>query len=503
VSGRVRRRRGAATVLVVLACLCAVAPSATADSTADTTTAADISALPDTVYVAHRGGAMEARENSLSGLQSALDSGVVQVLEVDTRAMSDGTLVVMHDQTVDRTSLAAGAVRSYSPSTWSLVTLDIGAWLSPIPAPEQAPTLAAVLDRFGGEVVLTVEAKDPSTVGTIADMVRRRGLTGSVYVSTNDPVLARQIHAEGLWTQLWRSADQMQGDDPGSFAEYVDVLDVDINASNADILRFAASGVPRLWTHTLTTRAERDRAKRQGVTGFVTDDPRYLTGLRASYPISPTILWVVEGPGPAQVSDRTTMQLVVTQQAGPPNPEALPLIRGRGVRSTSSIDNHRVRTLVVSTTGAEAGRERATVTVAAGHGPERRWTAGSRTVDLRLSREDLQLRPQVRTEGRRVRLGVRVLDSAAADYTGDRHETGSTRTVAGLHRAELTIAFLRAGQVIWSRKVLATDAGRAAVGDGRLEVTWEAPRRGRYVVRVSQRGAVYEAVTELRRLRVR
>lgn len=374
-----RRHRVLLATLLGLAVPLTVAPGAPAlPISAD-----EVTSLPTPVYVAHRGGAMEARENSLSGLQSALDSGAVQVLELDTRLTSDGTVVVMHDSTVDRTSQQKGPVSSYSSATWTQVMLDIGSWLVPRPEPERAPTLAAVLDAFGGQIMLSVEAKDPAAVDAIAGLVKSRGLVGSVYVDTNDPSVAQKIHAKGLSTELWRSADQMRGDDPADFTGFVDLLDVDIEATDADITRFvtagATAGVP-VWTHTLTTRAERNRALSLGVRGFVTDDPRYLTGRTDTYPMPPTKIRLLGRPHPTQVSDRTTLRCEVTQEAGPDNPEAVPRVTGRSVTSSSTVDNRGVRTVVLSTTGAEAGSGDVALSVAAGHGNERRWTAGSRAV---------------------------------------------------------------------------------------------------------------------------
>ncbi|MGO4427626.1 glycerophosphodiester phosphodiesterase, partial [Streptomyces sp. MCAF7] len=60
--------------------------------------------LPPITYVAHRGGSLEVPENSMSGLTAAYERAAAQVLDFDTRMLRDGTLVVMHDATLDRTT---------------------------------------------------------------------------------------------------------------------------------------------------------------------------------------------------------------------------------------------------------------------------------------------------------------------------------------------------------------------------------------------------------------
>jgi glycerophosphoryl diester phosphodiesterase len=62
------------------------------------------------VNFAHRGGAKIAPENTLEGFREGLRVGA-GVLELDVHAIADGNVVVIHDETVDRTTDGSGAVR--------------------------------------------------------------------------------------------------------------------------------------------------------------------------------------------------------------------------------------------------------------------------------------------------------------------------------------------------------------------------------------------------------
>ncbi len=279
-------------------------------------TAPTIDRLPDVVLDAHRAGGLEARENSLSGIESALDSGVVDVVDLDVRRLSTGALGVMHDATVDRVTTSTGATSTYTPEEWGALSLDIGWWLDPQPPVEAPPTLTQVLERFGDRTVFTVEVKE-GLVDEVAGLLKERGRTDSVFVNTNDPAVARTVHELGLHSHLWRTRTQMRTDDPRDFVPYVDLLDVDIRARRTDIERFVASGVPRVWAHTITTRAQRDRALRLGTSGVVTDDPRYVAGVSDVYPASPTVIEVRRPPRTVQVSDRAEVRVAVTSQSGP------------------------------------------------------------------------------------------------------------------------------------------------------------------------------------------
>ncbi|MDX6348592.1 MAG: glycerophosphoryl diester phosphodiesterase [Streptomyces sp.] len=227
-------------------------------------------------YIAHRGGALEVPENSTEGLRAALDRGTAQVLDFDTRLLGDGTPVVIHDATLDRTTDKTGPVRDLDIADWSQVRILPDADRGPGWVPERPPTVAEVLDEFGGRITLTMEAKDPASLPALATLIKERGLTGTVYVNTNSPDLARKIHRAGLLTQLWRSAAQMRGDRPERWRGVVDAFDVDYRARDSDLRRYVAAGAREVWAHTITTRAQRDRVVRLGCDGVVTDAPGLL-----------------------------------------------------------------------------------------------------------------------------------------------------------------------------------------------------------------------------------
>ncbi|MFG2646636.1 glycerophosphodiester phosphodiesterase [Streptomyces sp. NPDC048436] len=240
-----------------------------------------VQALPRVTYTAHRGGALEVPENSMSGLVAAYARGTAQVIDVDTRILRDGTLVAMHDATLDRTTTSRGPVRSLTLHQWQHVRLHPGGRLPGGWREERPPTVAEVLDRFGGRIVLMLEAKDPRSLRKLGALISARGLTRSVFVNSNDPGVAWRAHRMGLMAQLWRSRAQMRTDRPERWAGFVDVLDVDHQARDLDLLRAVASGVPRVWAHTVTTARQRDRALRLGCNGVITDAP----GLLARTPV--------------------------------------------------------------------------------------------------------------------------------------------------------------------------------------------------------------------------
>ena len=98
-------------------------------------------AWPYSPYIAHRGGGRHAPENTLTAMRAGARFGFT-MFEYDVKLSKDNVLVVMHDDTVDRTSNGRGpaAEKDYI----ELAQLDAGSWHSPAYAGEPIPTFAAV-----------------------------------------------------------------------------------------------------------------------------------------------------------------------------------------------------------------------------------------------------------------------------------------------------------------------------------------------------------------------
>jgi glycerophosphoryl diester phosphodiesterase len=109
-----------------------------------------------TLNVAHRGASALAPENTMAAFEKAVELEA-DAIELDLHVSRDGELVVIHDQTLDRTTDGQGPV--HARSLQALKQLDAGRWFGERFAGQQIPTLAEVLDRFAGKVLLALEVK--------------------------------------------------------------------------------------------------------------------------------------------------------------------------------------------------------------------------------------------------------------------------------------------------------------------------------------------------------
>ena len=136
--------------------------------------------MPSSIIIAHRGLDEAFPENSLIAFRAALERGMA--IEIDVRGTFDGELVVMHDDTVDRTTDGSGAVANMTLP--ELKQLDAGSWWGSEFAGERIPTLSETLDvvRDYGTVetalILEMKTLDPGSIGKICRGLEQRGLLG-------------------------------------------------------------------------------------------------------------------------------------------------------------------------------------------------------------------------------------------------------------------------------------------------------------------------------------
>lgn len=146
---------------------------------------------------AHRGDSANAPENTMAAVERALSLAVPSI-ELDVHHARDGTLMVIHDETVDRTTDGSGRV--YDMTVDELRRLDAGAKFSPAFAGERIPLLSEVLRRVTPTPArLNVEIKlSPAGADVpqaVAGLLRRFGKQGEYIVSSSDLHCLLQVRA--------------------------------------------------------------------------------------------------------------------------------------------------------------------------------------------------------------------------------------------------------------------------------------------------------------------
>src|SRR5437868_8837253 len=126
----------------------------------------------------HRGapGYPRSGENTIASFKKALQCGA-DGIEFDVRRCADGRIVVIHDDTIDRTTNGRGPVSAFSYE--QLRTFDAGFG-------EPIPLLSDVLDQFGTSCVLNIELKDSGIAHDVKQLVLECRLERHVIISSFD-----------------------------------------------------------------------------------------------------------------------------------------------------------------------------------------------------------------------------------------------------------------------------------------------------------------------------
>ncbi|MFH1762385.1 MAG: glycerophosphodiester phosphodiesterase family protein [bacterium] len=106
--------------------------------------------------IAHRGLSSEYPENTLIAVGKAIEAGV-KWIEVDVHLSYDGKIIIIHDETVDRTTNGHGfAGDMTSPE---LKALDAGSWKNSAFKKTRIPLLDEMLELVKGRARINIEIK--------------------------------------------------------------------------------------------------------------------------------------------------------------------------------------------------------------------------------------------------------------------------------------------------------------------------------------------------------
>ncbi len=233
--------------------------------------------MGDIEIIGHRGFAARAPENTLVSIEAALTAGA-RAVEFDVRVASCGTPVVIHDETLDRTTDGDGPVSWQSVE--QLRALDAGTWFDPRFAGERIPTLADALDHVANRAHhIYPEVKgirEPSDIDRIVHIVRDRAMSDrTTFISIDWSILERVRSRDAairigfivVAADLFDEALSLAVADPAAILD----LNHKIAMDDPSIVQRANDEGVEVVTWTVNEPDEATRLREAGVTGFTTD----------------------------------------------------------------------------------------------------------------------------------------------------------------------------------------------------------------------------------------
>ncbi|WP_192348694.1 glycerophosphodiester phosphodiesterase family protein [Algoriphagus sp. Y33] len=142
------------------------------------------------LVVAHRAAHHSHPENSLQAIQEAIDMGV-DIVEIDVRVTTDGIVYLMHDQSIDRTTIGSGDIEKLESTDLQSITLLFEGKDSGI----AIPTLQEALALTKGKIMVDLDLKTDRVEEVIA-VVNKMDVLDEVIFFDSDWQVLREIKAK-------------------------------------------------------------------------------------------------------------------------------------------------------------------------------------------------------------------------------------------------------------------------------------------------------------------
>lgn len=243
----------------------------------------DIGPTRDEVQ-AHRGASAVAPENTIAAFRAAADQGARWV-ELDVALLADDTLVVIHDDSVDRTTSGTGSLGALTHA--DVAKLDAGAWFDAKFAGERLSTLAEVITALGEfGLSANVEIKQhkhhkslDQLVNAVRTDIARRGPKTEIMISSFDPEALKAMHAlepDLEMAMLW-------GRPPEDWAEQLQAIPattihMHYKALSIGMLEETSKNGIKVRAWTCNNPVELVSFWGAGLTGVITDNPKLFLG---------------------------------------------------------------------------------------------------------------------------------------------------------------------------------------------------------------------------------
>lgn len=229
-------------------------------------------ALETPIVSGHRGASGLAPENTAAAVQKAMDLGATMT-EIDVHLTKDGHVVLMHDDSLHRTTDGAGRV--VEKRLAEIRQLDAGKWFAEAFANEPVPTLEEIMDLVRGTMTLNIEIKisgfEPDIAERTLEVIRDNDFSEQCLVTSFDRTTIERIKrlAPDLRTGRIFSEDYTKAVFGGSW----EVLSVHHEAVTPEFMKKARAHDKQVYVWTVNSREDIKRMIGLGVDAILTDYP--------------------------------------------------------------------------------------------------------------------------------------------------------------------------------------------------------------------------------------
>ena len=232
------------------------------------------------LLIGHRGYPAKFPENTPAAFEGAMQAGC-GMIELDVTLTRDRKVVVIHDDTLDRTTTGKGPVKGHTLA--EIKALDAGSWFDARFAAERVPELSEVMELTAGRCLLNIEIKESAFEADypadaiehqVVKLVKTSGGLDRVILSSFDKRILQRIAAMDAPPAIayisdhgadWRVLEMLLAMKAFSWHPRFKVL----TRGQVDMLH--AAGL-KIFPWTINTRAEAEAVLALGVDGLICND---------------------------------------------------------------------------------------------------------------------------------------------------------------------------------------------------------------------------------------
>lgn len=235
------------------------------------------------IKVGHRGAAGLSPENTFASFNTAIEHGM-EYIELDIHMTKDGHLVVIHDDTINRTTNGKGRIRDFSIK--ELTTFEAGSWFHSDYSSERVPTLNEVLNRYNGKIGFLIELKKPSLYPgmeeKLAEELKSLELTdiNKIIVQSFDRNSMKKFHSLlpniPIGVLIKNRGIGISARTLIEISKYASYVNPKKTMVNRRVVKKIHSLGLKTMVWTVRSKKEADKFKRLGVDGIISDFPSLL-----------------------------------------------------------------------------------------------------------------------------------------------------------------------------------------------------------------------------------
>ncbi len=231
------------------------------------------------LVIGHACAAGEAPANTPAGVRACLDAGV-EAMEIDVQLCADGVPVLMHDETVNRTTNLSGPVRSLSLA--ELQAADAGDG-------EPVPTLDQVLELVSGRFTVMCELKatpgepehDQRCVDAVLAVIEKHNARGWTAIHSFNPEMVARSRSTEPRVSATIISPNIQGDNierllGGLLKRNGQAVSVEHDCIDRDLVLRAKKRQVTVWAWTADREEDWARLVDAGIDGIITNVPHRL-----------------------------------------------------------------------------------------------------------------------------------------------------------------------------------------------------------------------------------